>query len=499
MNNKQKSILNLVCSALSQLVAIAFGLILPRLFVVSYGSEVNGLLTSLSNFLVCLNLFEAGVGAASLQALYGPVGRGQWDDINGILSATNQYYRKTGRWYLICLIVLALGYPLVVASELPPLTIIGAVFFSGISNVINFYFQGKFTLLLRAEGKNYIQVNLATIINILVNLSKVLLIYLGADIVLILGAAFVIQNIQTVYLLLYIRRGYKQLNLNVEPNFDAVSQKNYALVHRIGELVFNNTDVVLITVFCGLKVVSVYSMFKMITSHLDQILNILVHSFNFLFGQTYQSDLSRYRKMIDVADSVYGAVAYAAYAVALYLFLPFMAVYTEGVTDINYVDSKLAVLFVAAALLSHTRVPMCQTVDIAGHFKQTMTRSIAETAINLVVSLVGVFLWGIYGVLLGTVVALLYRTNDFIIYANMKCLHRKPWRTYAIYLVDILVLLATTVVFRLLFGHIQIDSFLKLVAVAIPVTLVSVLMFASAQLLCFRHCRDALRAMLQKK
>lgn len=499
MNNKQKSIINLACSALSQLVSIAFGLLLPRLFVVSYGSEVNGLLTSLSNFLICLNLFEAGVGAASLQALYGPVGRGQWDDINGILAATNEYYRKTGRWYLICLVGLALGYPLLVESDLPTRMIIGAVFLSGISNVINFYFQGKYVLLLKAEGKNYIQVNLATITNILVNLSKVLLIFLGADIVTILGVAVIIQNIQTVYLLLYIRRGYKQLNLQVTPNYGAVSQKKYALVHRIGELVFNNTDVVLITVFCGLKVVSVYSMFKMITGHLDQILNILVHSFNFMFGQTYQSDRMRYRKMIDLADSVYGAIAYAVYAVALYLFLPFMTIYTQGVTDINYVDGKLAVLFVAAALLSHTRIPMCQTVDIAGHFKQTVTRSIAETAINLVVSLLGVFLWGIYGVLLGTVVALLYRTNDFIIYANTKCLDRKPWRTYAIYLVDILVLLATTVVFRVLFGSIVIDSFLKLMIVAVPVTLLSLLMFASAQLLCFRHCREAFRAILQKK
>ena len=60
MNYKQKGIKNILFSLMSQLVTIGFGLILPRLFVVSYGSEVNGLLNSLSNFLICLNLFEAG-------------------------------------------------------------------------------------------------------------------------------------------------------------------------------------------------------------------------------------------------------------------------------------------------------------------------------------------------------------------------------------------------------------------------------------------------------
>lgn len=499
MNSKQKSIRNLIYAALSQLVSIAFGLILPRMFVVGYGSEVNGLLTSLSNFLICLNLFEAGVGAASLQALYGPVGRDSWDDINGVLAATNEYYRKTGRWYLICLIALTVGYPLFIDSELPKLTIMGAVFFSGIGNVVTFYFQGKYSLLLRAEGKNYILTNLAMIVNVLVSLSKVLMIYLGMDIVLILAVAFGLHCIQTIYMALYIRRGYQKLNLKVKPAYDAVSQKNYALIHQIGELVFSNTDVILLTVVCGLKVVSVYSMFKMITSHLDQILNILVGSFNFVFGQAYQCDRQKYKNMLDLADSVYGAISYSLYAVALYLFLPFMAIYTRGVTDINYVDGTVAVLFVMAALLSHTRVPTGQTITIAGHFKQTMSRSVAETVINLLVSVVGVIFWGIYGVLLGTVIALLYRTNDIIIYANVKCLGRKPWRTYSIYLVNILVLLLTTVVFKALFGWFAIDSFVKLLIIAVPVTMLSLVMFAVAQLLCFRHCREALQHLLRKK
>ena len=52
MNNKQKSIRNLLYAALSQVVLISISLLLPRLFVTSYGSEVNGLLNSLGNFLV---------------------------------------------------------------------------------------------------------------------------------------------------------------------------------------------------------------------------------------------------------------------------------------------------------------------------------------------------------------------------------------------------------------------------------------------------------------
>lgn len=498
MNNTQKSIQNLLCAMLGQIISIAFGLILPRLFVVSYGSEVNGLLSSLSNLIICLNLFEAGVGIASLQALYKPVAEQDWAKINGVLAATKAYYRKTGKWYLIALFVLSVAYPWVVDSDLSYFTICGAVFFSGIGKVVNFYVQGKYTILLQAEGKNYIASNLATLVNTLISFGKVLLIYLGANIVVILAVSFLIQCLQMIYILIYIRKKYPNLDLSVEPDNLAVSQKNYAMVHQIGALIFNNTDTLILTMVCGLKVVSVYSVFKMISGHLDQILNIVTSSVNAAMGQTYQTNRERFKPMIDAFDSLYGVLAYGFYAVALFLYLPFMRLYMAGVTDINYVDGKLAILFVAAGLLSHSRVAMVQTIDYAGHFKQTVPHSLAEMVINIVTSIIGVCVWGIYGVLLGTVVALLYRTNQIIIYANTACLQRKPWKTYAVHLLNLLVLLATTVVFDVLFGGIAIDSYMKLILVGVGTTVTSLAMFLLAQMLCFAHCRNAVFSMVRR-
>ena len=61
---------------------------------------------------------EAGVGTATLQALYGPVGCNDRDSINGILAATDRYYKRTGVIYLIAFCILAFIYPLAVASDL---------------------------------------------------------------------------------------------------------------------------------------------------------------------------------------------------------------------------------------------------------------------------------------------------------------------------------------------------------------------------------------------
>lgn len=102
-------------------------------------------------------------------------------------------------------------------------------------------------------------------------------------------------------------------------------------------------------------------------------------------------------------------------------------------------------------------------IKFAGHFKQTQWRSVLEAIINITVSLIGVHFCGIYGVLIGTITALLYRTNDMIIYANKKILHRSPWKTYRRWLVNLALFIAVTVLSKPLFARIALDTYPRII------------------------------------
>lgn len=66
-----------MCSSLLyNLSVILFGLLLPRLYLTSFGSELNGLDSTIKQIFSCLTLLEAGVGLASQQAYYLPVAVG---------------------------------------------------------------------------------------------------------------------------------------------------------------------------------------------------------------------------------------------------------------------------------------------------------------------------------------------------------------------------------------------------------------------------------------
>ena len=112
------------------------------------------------------------------------------------------------------------------------------------------------------------------------------------------------------------------------------------------------------------------------------------------------------------------------------MLIPFIKLYTGGISDVNYVDTSLALPFTMIYLLSNGRESSGKVITYAGHFKNTQIQTIIEASINITVSVIGVLHFGIYGVLLGTITALLYRTNDMILYANRKILGRSPLRTY---------------------------------------------------------------------
>lgn len=198
--NARRSFYNIFFGMLSQIISIALGIIIPRLVLVSLGSESNGLLSSVNQALVYLSLLEAGIGTATLQALYKPVAEEDKSSINQIMAATNIYYKRVGLYYFIATLSLAIIYPIVVKSSLSYFTIFSVILLSGLSQVINFFFQGKYRILMQVEGKNYILINLGTIINVFTSISKIILLLLGCDIIVLQLMYFIFSLLQLFYI-----------------------------------------------------------------------------------------------------------------------------------------------------------------------------------------------------------------------------------------------------------------------------------------------------------
>lgn len=442
----KKSILNVSTGILSQAITIALGIIIPRLVLVNLGSETNGLLNSITQILSYAVLLEAGVGMATTQALYGPLANNDRKSINGIMSATNLFYKKTGLMYIVVVLGIAILYPLFVKSELPKLVIIAVIILSGFPSAINYYFQGKYKLLLNADGKSYVITNITTCIYICTSICKILLLTQGFDVVALQAMYLIFNIVQMLIYSVYIKKNYRWLNVKTSPDYNSISQKNSVMFHQISGLVFSNTDMILLSLFTNLKIVSVYSMYVMLFGMIGTLIQNVNSGVMFALGQAYNSDKKLFFKLHDSFELYNMTLTFSLFCIASIFITPFLKLYTEGVNDISYIDNILPYLFIATYLLENGRTSSMKVINYAGHFKQTKHHAMIEMCINLIVSIVGVNLWGIYGVLFGTIAALLFRTNAMIIYASKKLMNRSSWIVYRRWLLNLFMFVIITII-----------------------------------------------------
>lgn len=243
-------------------------------------------------------------------------------------------------------------------------------------------------------------------------------------------------------------------------------------------MIFNSTDMLVLSLFENLKVVSVYGLYTLLFNMVSTAVGTINGSIQYLLGQSFcNKQREKYLYMHDAFEIYNMVLVSSLYCIAGIFILPFLRLYTAGVQDINYIDPILPYLFIVVYLLNNGRESSNMVIKFAGHFKQTQWRSVLEAIINITVSLIGVHFCGIYGVLIGTITALLYRTNDMIIYANKKILHRSPWKTYRRWLVNLALFIVVTVLSKPLFVRIALDTYPRIILWAAITSVVVIPLF----------------------
>ena len=450
--NTKRGFNNIIYGLLSQVITMGLSIIIPRLVLVNLGSEVNGLLHSISTVFTYLTLLEAGVGKATNQALYKPLANDDKDQINAIMAATNKFYRRTGYIYAIAVLIFAAVYCYVVKTTLSKAIVFLVIVLSGASSVLSYFVQGKYNVLMGAEGKSYVLTNISTVSSILSSICKILLLIYGFGVVAIQEMYLFFGVLQMLAIVYYIRRYYKWLNLKVKPDYEAISQRNYVLIHQIAGLVFDNTDIILLTLFTNLKVVSVYSLYTTFYTVIKSVMNTISYSYSYALGQIYHSDRERFIKLHNVYE-VYNMSLTFSFICILNIFI----------------------------LLSNSRASSGLIIDFAQHFEQTKWRAVIEASINITVSLVAIHYLGIYGALIGTVVALLYRANDMIIYAN-RLINRSPLITYKRWIINMIVFAATTYASKLILP--EMSTLLQVILYGVAACVIIIPLFLIVDSLC---------------
>lgn len=470
-----KALRNFWAHLVAQALIFAFALILPKTLIANYGSDVNGLLSSISQLFTYAALVEAGIGTAAIQAFFRYVGKNKNDDINSLMFRARSFYRKASVIYLAAIILLTVLYPLVVKTSTDYWTVFFVMLIQGITGVIPFVTYSPFSMFLQAEGKSYVISWFGVAARIITTVGKIIMYSLGVNIVVVQVIWFMVTIVEVIAFYIYKRKYYPWLGYKNTPNGPKLDGAVAYTINAASKTVMSSTDTVVLSILVSTSASSVYSIYALVFVTLQGLLQGFLLG-NFALGQTYHEDKAKYLKLHSALESFIMFVTTGVMTTACCLAIPFIRLYTQGVTDVDYIDTVLPFLFVLPILFVFGYSVPTEAEMVSGHPRQVAIQSGIEAIINLGLTVPFVLMWGIRGALLATCIATLIRLAMVLFYSNVRVLSRSPWESVKPILICIILFFAFSV--PMSFIDYRPRSYIEWILLAVITTIVVMTVFA---------------------
>ena len=419
-------LLNTASSLAAQLVAVIYGFVIPRLILEQFGSEVNGLTQSIKQFLTIISFLDLGVGQVIRSALYGPLEKKDSAQISTVMASGRKFYNKLIKGMVVYVAVLTVAYPLLANQNFGWIYTATLIMAMSISSFAQFFFSILNNQLLQADQRGYILYTSQIVANIVNAVLCVILMRLGGSIQGVQLLTSLVFLLKALFVEFYVRRHY-QLDRKIRYTGEPLKQKWNGVAQHISAVVLDGTDIIVLTLFSTLANVSVYSVYYMVISSIQQLYQSAAAGVQAAAGSLWaRGDRNSQEKMFHTAQMCLHYVTVFLFCCIGLLIVPFIRVYTNGFVDADYIQPVFAAVLTVAYGIRCLRTPYNIWILAAGDYKRTQRCHIIAAALNLTISLIAVLLWGLLGVAIGTLIAMVYQTTWMAVY-NIKHLLKMPW------------------------------------------------------------------------
>ena len=501
----EHSIRNTTVAMITQIVSVLLSFVTRTVFIKKLGADYLGVNGLFSNILTMLSLAEMGVGTAIIYAMYKPLAEKDEKKISALMSLYERLYRIIG------LVVAGIGLALVpfldvFIKERPAIPYLEGIYLLYLANTVFSYFFTYKRSIIIADQQGYLSNLNTTNFLILQNIVQIVLLQATGNYYLFLITQIVCTVISNVVISRkadrmypYLRK-YKKETLTKSDKQSLWKSVVGMMSSKLGAAVVNGTDNLLISAFVGVYTVGLYSNYKLIVNTVKtlfvQCVSAVTASVGNLNATESREKSSEFFFKIDFVNYV------LAYFGSLYIFSlinPFVELWLGK----EYILSMKVVLVL---ILDFYVIQMRQApqiyINTYGLFWQIKWKSILEAVINLMVSLlfVAYFKWGVFGVLLGTLVSNIATNLWWEPYVVFRFGLDMPFSRYIVlYLKNIGFLMVNMVIIDLLQSTIEAEGIAMLIRKGIIVTLIGgtfvAVNYKKAE---FKYCISIMKRFLYK-
>ena len=411
MSRVSKSLKNAKVGAFFFLISIFAQFFSRKIFLDFLGDEFIGLTSTLRSVLGFLNLAELGIGTAIGYTLYKPIFDDNRYEINRIIALLGILYKKIGYFIFFSGALISLTFPYFFNEVEFSIGLIYFAFFSFLLSTLLTYFMNYHMTLLEADQKGYVVQVYFQSINIFRLVCQALIAYYLQSYYAWIFMELAFSIVLSVVLRKKINDHYPWLILKSKENSDVIKKypeiikkAKQLFVHKMGSFVKDGTDNILVYALVNLQSVAFFGNYQLIFMNLIGLIKITFAGTGAGIGNLVAENNKKntekvFWEMMAIQFFIAGFFSLGIY----YLISPFI---TLWVGEKYILDEFIVILMICNFFISIIRSPVQHFQNAYGLFSDTWAPAL-EIILNLMVSIIFGKLWGISGIMFGTLFSLI--------------------------------------------------------------------------------------------
>jgi len=401
----KKSIRNVSVMLITQLITFALAFASRTVFIKTLGAEYLGFYGLFNNILNLLSLAEMGMGTAIAYALYKPIAENNTEQIKSILA----FYRKC--YFSIGFFVIAIGclmipfLPHLIKGEITVNVNLNHVYLCFLANsAITYFFAHKRTIIDETQNK-YLTTSIDFAINVIVSITQIIILLQFKDFMHFLFVRVLGTAINSSLIFIFANRKFsyikeKAVALSSQARNKIWSNVSILFFNKLGDATVLGTSFLIISAFVGIEAVGVYSNYTLIVGTITVFCNLFIIGTDASIGNAIAT-LSKkevyviFRKIAFLIFCIGGLSAVCL----VNLLNPFIELWAGK----DYLLSNSVVYAITANFFFMQNRLLVKTFKTnAGVFRPDMYKPLVEMVFNLSLSISLAHIYGVLGVLIGT-------------------------------------------------------------------------------------------------
>ncbi len=396
---------NTTVAVVARVTAILLGFVTRVVFTHTLSADYVGISGLFKDILNVLALSELGVETAITYVLYKPISEGDVEKQKSLMQLYKSFYRLVAGFVLVAGLLI-IPFMDVLIKDQPDVEHLILIYLMYLFNSVLSYFWVYKRTLIDAHQLSYIGVLYSTVFLLIQDVLQIVILLLTRNFILFLSVLILCTIANNICISGKANKMYPYLKdknvqkLSKEEKQGIIQNIRAMMLHKIGGVLVNNTDNLLLSALVGTLSVGRYSNYYLIIGSARQVLEQFFRGITASVGNMGVKESKEQIKKIFETSFFIGQWLYGLVAICLYEVIDVFVGVSFGE---QYVfPGRVTLILCLNFYLTGMRQATLVFRDSMGLFRYDRYKSIAEAIINLVVSLILGHYMGTVGVFLGT-------------------------------------------------------------------------------------------------